>query len=272
MQARVLLLSRGSGRSALLLFIAQALYERELLRAPENATLLCSAWRGSRSSTVAAAGAAVIGCGRGVRGRIAASILLSPLAPIGHARDLEATPGVAARVCVLGVGAIVLDRRDDAIALVVALPGPGARPRIVERTGAEPVDAGRVCGAARAPTDGRRRRAFALNRGTGRRATCADDAGSPSPRRRAVAASARHSREASRTCSRRHGCMALNFDYLYWPGGPPVGRLPPDRRWLLTDPSIAAIASGTDVDVTIDGVPVVAAAFEGVKGLVRPRP
>ena len=263
MQARVLLLLAVFGAIALLLFIAQALTRDELLRAPEHATLQVLGMPRRQLAAVAAAGAAVVGCvASGVA--VAVSILLSPLAPIGHARELEPTPGLAADPAVLAVGAILMITATTAVATVVSLRSTRSRPHHSRRPRWTPAESVARLGLRPTVVSGVR---LALTRGKGTAAVpVAPTLVAVALAVAVVAASATFSRSLSYLLStpRLYGA---GFDYLYWPEGRPAGRLPPER-WLLTDPTIAAVASATNANVEVDGTPMVAAAQEDVRGSV----
>ena len=132
MQSRVLLLLAVFGAIALLLFIAQAFTRDELVRAPEHATLQVLGMPRRELAAVAAAGAAVVG-GVASAVAVAVAILLSPLAPIGHARELEPAPGLAADPAVLAVGAILMIAATTAVATVARSRSTRSRPAISRR-------------------------------------------------------------------------------------------------------------------------------------------
>ncbi len=263
MQSRVLLLLAVFGAIALLLFIAQAFTRDELVRAPEHATLQVLGMPRRQLAAVAAAGAAVVG-GVASAVAVAVAILLSPLAPIGHARELEPAPGLAADPAVLAVGAILMIAATTAVATVVSLRSTRSRPAISRRQRWTPAESVARLGLRPTVVSGVR---LALTRGKGTAAVpIAPTLVAVVLAVAVVAASATFSRSLSYLLStpRLYGA---GFDYLFWPEGPPAGRLPP-QRWLLTDPTIAAIASATNANVEVDGTPMVAAAQEDVKGSV----
>ena len=270
LQARVLLLVAGLGAAALVLFIAQAFVREGVCARAGERDAVCArhgeeADRGRRR---------VQGCGHRRRARRAwpswARFCSRPSPRSATRATFEASPGVDLDAFVLGVGAIVLVVATIAIALVVALrmiPGHVHGSSSGQARGRRtPAEAAARLGLPPAAVAGVR---FALNRGTGATALPVRTTLAAVVLAVAVAASALTVARSLSYVLSTPRLYGVNFDYLFWPGGPAVRRLPPDRR-LLTDPSIAAIASGTDVDVTIDGVPVVAAAFEGVKGTIRP--
>ena len=266
MQARVLMLLAVFGAVALLVFIVQAFARETLVRAPEHATLRALGMPRRQLVAVVAGGAAAVGAvASGVA--LSVAIVLSPLAPIGHARELEPSPGFAADPTVLAVGGLLLIAATTAAATVVSLRSTrsGAQlsrgPRRQRWTPAESVAR---LGFRPTIVSGVR---LALNRGRGTAAVpVVPTLVAVALAVAVVAAAATFSRSLSYLLStpRLYGA---GFDYLFWPEGPPAGRLPP-QRWLLTDPTIAALASATNANVEVDGSPMVAVAQEDVKGSI----
>ena len=265
LQARVLSILAGLGVVALLLFVAQAFAREGLARAPEHATLRALGVTRRQLVTIAACTAAVVG---GVAAVVAmtVAILLSPLAPIGHARELEPSPGIQVDVVVLAVGSLALVLATVVAAIAVSLWSTRSRARGwgrgQDRPRRAPADVGARLGLSPTVVSGLR---MALSRGRGPAAVPVGPTLAALVLAVTVVASAMTFSSSLSHLLSTPRLYGVNFDYLFWPEGPPAGRLPPDRR-LLADPAITAIASATNGDVAVDGVPMVAAAQEDVKG------
>jgi hypothetical protein len=129
LQARALRLAGGLGTVAALILLAQALMRQAEHAAGDHPTLRAIGMSRSQLTTVGIARAAVVATGAAAAAMVTA-IALSPLTPIGRARELELQPGIDVDVSALATGAAaILVAVLAAGALAAVRTGPPRRPR-----------------------------------------------------------------------------------------------------------------------------------------------
>jgi hypothetical protein len=251
LQARALRLAGTFGALAALILLAQALVRQAEHAAGDVPTLRAIGMSRSQLAAVGLARAGFVAAGAAVVALVTATAL-SPLTPIGRARDLEPDPGFAVDARVLGIGAaaIVVAVLVAGVVATTLRPSrhPGVRPALARVSLPPALLAGlRPAAAARSTIVG---------------ATAAV----------AIAAAAltfSASLDRLLTTPRLYG---QNWDYEapFDPSVVPALRageripgLPPDR-------SLGAAAVGTSSRLLVNGKPVGVNAYDDVKGRVPP--
>jgi hypothetical protein len=104
LQAQALRLLSGFGAAAALLLFGQALFRQALLESAAHPTLRALGMTRAQLVALGTARAAVVAVPAAVLTALAAFVL-SPLAPVGRARELEPDPGFEFRASAIGLGA-----------------------------------------------------------------------------------------------------------------------------------------------------------------------
>ncbi len=107
LQAQALRLLSGFGAAAALLLFSQALFRQALLESAAHPTLRALGMTRAQLVALGTARAAVVAVPAAVL-TVLAAFVLSPLAPVGRARELEPDPGFEFRASAIVVGAAVV--------------------------------------------------------------------------------------------------------------------------------------------------------------------
>ena len=275
LQAQALLLLTAFGAAAGLLLVGQALVRQAQLEAAAHPTLRALGMTRAQLVALGTVRAAIIALPAAVLSALLA-FLLSPLAPVGRARELEPDPGFDLQAPVLGVGAgavfatiLVIGALGTAWAARAARAGSTpAAPGGVERTSSV---ASALAKAAWPPPVAAGVR-MALGRGARRpavpvRATLVNSilAVGVSAAALMFAASLQHLLDTPRL-------YGQTWDYETgfggFGGGPPID--PRTLRRVSRDPAVSEVAVGTVGPVEIGGRDAGARAFDDVKGSSAP--
>ena len=129
LQARALRLAGGFGALVALVLVAQALMRQAEHAAADHPTLRAIGMSRRQLTAVGIARAGVVAAGTACVAVVTA-IALSPLTPIGRARDLEPAPGVAVDARTLAIGAVAIVAAVLAAGTIAAAvrAGPPRRP------------------------------------------------------------------------------------------------------------------------------------------------
>jgi FtsX-like permease family len=274
LQARALLLLTAFGAAAALLLVGQALVRQALVESAAYPTLRALGMTRRQLVALGSARAAVIALPAAALSVVLA-FLLSPLAPVGRARDLEPDPGFDLQASVLGGGAAAVFAAIFVIGLfgtAWAARAPAGRapaaPGRAERSSAlasalaraawpPPVAAGVRMALVRGP-----RRPGVPVRATLATSILAVGVGAAAL---TFAASLQHLLDTPRL-------YGQTWDYETgfggFGGGPPID--PPTVRRVSRDPALSDVAVGTVGPVAIGGRDAGARAFDEVKGSSAP--
>jgi PPIC-type PPIASE domain/FtsX-like permease family/MacB-like periplasmic core domain len=257
-QAEALWLAAGFGALLSLLLLAPAILRLTSLAVPTHPTLRALGMTRRQLLLLDIARAGTIGLAAAGLA-VALAFALSPLTPIGLARDLEPSPGFAADPLVLGLGGV-------AVLLVVVLAGAVAATQA--RTAPDLPISGR-CASADAlarwglPATTVSGVRLALTRGSG--TTAVPIAGTLLG---AIASVAVVAVALTFTASMQHllstpRLYGQNWDYRTNYDAPPAAR-------LRADPSISDAAEGDEADIRLNGTTVHVVAMDDVKGRIGP--
>jgi FtsX-like permease family len=267
LQAQALLLLTAFGAAAALLLVAQALFRQALLEAAAHPTLRALGMTRAQLVAPGAARVALIALPAALLSVLLA-FLLSPLAPVGRARELEPDPGfdfdasvmvpgaAAVFVAILVVG-VLGSARAVAAGGLAARPGQARRGSVgstLARFGWPPPV---VAGVRMALQRGPRPTAVPV-RATLVAAILAVGVGAAAL---TFAASLRHLLDTPRL-------YGQTWDFEMGGGGPPIGFA--TIRRVGRDPAFSDVAVGAVEPVEIGGRSVGARAMDDVKGSSAP--
>jgi putative ABC transport system permease protein len=268
LQARALLLLTAFGAAAALLLVGQALFRQALLEAAAHPTLRALGMTRAQLMALGTARAAAIALPAAVL-TVLLAFLLSPLAPVGRARELEPDPGFDFNASVLApstaaVLAAILVIGVLGTARAVGAGGAAARPRQARRRGAVWSALARagwpppaVAGVRMALQRGPRPTAVPV-RATLVAATLAVGIGAAAL---TFAASLQHLLDTPRL-------YGQTWDFETGGGGPPIDAA--TVRRISRDPAFSDVAIGAVEPVEMGGQAVGARAMTDVKGSSAP--
>jgi hypothetical protein len=268
LQAQALRLLSGFGAVAALLLFGQALFRQALLESAAYSTLRALGITRTQLIVLGTARAAVVGAPAAVL-TVLAAFVLSPLAPVGRARELEPDPGFEFRASTIVVGAAVV---------LVAILGMGylaaARAARAASGPARPGEA-RVSGAL-ASALARAGLPPSLVAGV-RMALAGRPRSSPVPVRAtlvaAILAVGVSSAALTFATSLQHlletpRLYGQTWDFETGFGGPSIDSA--TLRRIRRDPAFSDVGVGTVTSVEIDGRNVGARAMDTLKGSSAP--
>jgi hypothetical protein len=271
LQAQALLLLTTFGAAGALLIVGQALFRQALLESSAHPTLRALGMTRAQLVALGTARAAVIAVPASVLSVLLA-FLLSPLAPVGRARELEPDPGFHFSTSVFAVGAAAV----FAAVLVLGVVGTARAARAVGGAGApgrlgQATRRGSVASAvagARFPPPAVAGARMALQRGPGPsavpvRATlvAAILAVGVGGAALTFAASLQHLLDTPRL-------YGQTWDFETSWGGPPIDAA--TLRRVSGDPAFSDVGVGTVGPVEIGGQAVGARAIDDLKGSPAP--
>jgi FtsX-like permease family len=269
LQAQALLLLTTLGAAAALLLVGQALFRQALLESAAHPTLRALGMTRAQLLALGTARAAVIAVPATVLSVLLA-FLLSPLSPVGRARELEPDPGFHFSTSVLAAGAAAV----FAAILLMGVLGTARAARAVGAGSARPGQARRrggltsalagagwpppaVAGVRMALQRGPRRSAVPV-RATLVAAILAVGVGGAAL---TFAASLQHLLDTPRL-------YGQTWDFETSWGGPPIEAA--TLRRVSGDPAFSDVGVGTVGPVEIDGRAVGARAVDDLKGSAAP--
>lgn len=202
---------------------------------------------------------------------VAVAVALSPLMPLGRARDLEPSPGVDLDPASVGVAAAVLIVASTLIGAGASWratrPSLAAQSSLLQSRGRRRSAADALARLGCPPTvvSGVR---FAFTRGHGAASVPVATTLAGAVLAVAVVATAVTFSQSLRHLIGTPRLYGVNFDYIFWSEGQ-AGELRLDRR-LLADPTLSGVAWGTSAELSINGTRVVTLAHDNVDGDVPP--